>query len=233
MLCTMQSFAFLLAVILGSNSPLYLAYRRDIVGGYNVVQPRLETLANQYLNELIHVQLLHWIQLRLQEYWSEAEIVLGPVELPNSKLLFEAIRYKQWICPEIPSAYVQKKRLRITDLGGTLCTRGTTSSKKKTETPATGTTQRHAYQRNEAPIQDLVQKGSSIGRIAVFVKVTGESVPKSDNGRKMCIAYHTKGGCYKDCAHAIGHSKLNEVEAPRLQTYVKNGLEKMEAPTLS
>jgi hypothetical protein len=93
MLRTMRSFAVLLAVILGSNSPLYLAYRRDIVDAYDVVQPRLETLADQYPNEPIHAQLLRWIQLRLHKYWSEAEIVLGPVELPNFKLLFEAIRY--------------------------------------------------------------------------------------------------------------------------------------------
>jgi hypothetical protein len=128
---------------------------------------------------------------------------------------------------------VQKKRSRVPDLGGIASHGGAASSKKKPESLAAGTIQKHAYQRNEAPIHDLVQKGGPSGKIAVFVKVAGESVPKSDCGREMCIAFHTKGGCYKDCARAIGHSKLNKAENARLQTYVDKGLEKMAAPTPS
>jgi hypothetical protein len=78
MLRTMRSFAVLLAIILGSNSPIYLVYRRDIVDAYDVMQPRLETLVDQYPNEPIHAELLRWIQRRLHENCSEAKIVLGP-----------------------------------------------------------------------------------------------------------------------------------------------------------
>jgi hypothetical protein len=72
-----------------------------------------------------------------------------------------------------------------------------------------------------------------MGRITIFVKVACESVPKADNVQEMCLAYHTKGGCYEDCARARGHGKLNEAEAARLSTYIDKGLEKMAARTSS
>jgi hypothetical protein len=67
----------------------------------------------------------------------------------------------------------------------------------------------------------------------LFVKNAGESVPKSDNRQEMCIAYHTKDGCYKDCVHARGHGKLNAAEVAHLTAYVDKELEKMSAPTPS
>jgi hypothetical protein len=187
-------------------------------------------LVDQNTGEPVHAQLLRWIQLRFHEYWSEAEIVLGPVELPNFKLLYESIRYKQWVRPEIPAAYVQRKKPRVAELGS-----GTVggTAKKTPSVPGTSTpvTETHSYQRNTEPNADLLLKGSTMGRILVFVKVVGEGVPKSDDGQEMCIAYHTKGGCYGDCARARGHGKLNTAEAARLTAYVDRGLEKMAAAT--
>jgi hypothetical protein len=230
MLRTIRAFAVVLATIVGPTSPLYTAYKRDIVDAYDQVQPRLETLSESHPGEPIHAQLLRWLQLRFQEYWAEAEIVLGEVSPPNFRLLYEAIRYKQWHRPEIPASYLQTpKRPRPTEASGG--TSGGTTPGKKAAAPAPAAAAiKHSYLRNEHPESDLMAKGQSMGRITVFLKIAGGSAPKADTGQEVCLAYHTKGGCYEDCARAKGHAKLNAAELARVTAYIDKGLEKMATP---
>jgi hypothetical protein len=49
---------------------------------------------------------------------------------------------------------------------------------------------------------DLIVKGQVMGHIMVFLNITEGSAPKTDLGQEICLAYHPKGGCYKDCAGA-------------------------------
>jgi hypothetical protein len=103
---------------------------------------------------------LRWIQLRFQEYWSEAEIVKGPVELPNFKLLYESICYKQWMRPEIPVAYMSRKKPRVSESG--INTGGEAARKKANKVPANvpaPLVQKHAYERHKAPTAEFILKG--------------------------------------------------------------------------
>jgi hypothetical protein len=89
MLRMMGAFAVLVAVVLGPTSPLFVAYKWDVVDAYDLIQPRLETLADSTPGKPVHAQLLCcWLQLRFQEYWNKAECCLGQADVPNFKLLW-------------------------------------------------------------------------------------------------------------------------------------------------
>ncbi len=96
MVRTMRAFGVVLAVALGTSSELYQSYKKDVIDSYdviNVIQPKLEALAELYPQEPIYAQVLRWLQLCLQEYWTEVEVASGRVSPLNFKMLFEAIRY--------------------------------------------------------------------------------------------------------------------------------------------
>jgi hypothetical protein len=44
-------------------------------------------------------------------------------------------------------------------------------------------------------------------KINNFLKVVGGGqtaiAPLNEQGKEMCLAYHTKGGCYKDCTRGV------------------------------
>jgi hypothetical protein len=91
MLRTMRAFGVVLAVALGTSLEHYKAYKGDVIDSYDVIQPKFEALAEFYPQEPIYAQVLRWLQLRLQEYWTEVEVALGRVNPPKFKMLFEAI----------------------------------------------------------------------------------------------------------------------------------------------
>jgi hypothetical protein len=94
--------------------------------------------------------------------------------------------------------------------------------------PPTSTT--HYYKRNERPDTVLTEKGEQIGKINAFLKIVGDGqlaeAPKTDSGVEMCLAYQTRGGCYKDCGRHAGHVHLNAAEVARLGEFVEKGLAK-------
>jgi hypothetical protein len=113
MLRTMLAFGVVLAVALGASSELYKAYKRDVIDSYDVIQPKLEALAALHPHEPVYAQVLRWLQLRLQEYWTEVEVAGGRVNPPHFKMLFEAIQYKL-VCSSLTPAYRVVQSLRGT-----------------------------------------------------------------------------------------------------------------------
>ncbi len=67
-----------------------------------------------------------------------------------------------------------------------------------------------------------------MGDINVFLTVAGNGigigVPKTDAGIKMCLAFHGKGGCYKDCGRVRGHGALSNSESNRLYKFIDENL---------
>jgi hypothetical protein len=231
MLRTMRAFGVVLAVALGASSELYKAYKRDVIDSYDVIQPKLEALAELHPLEPVYAQVLRWLQLRLQEYWTEVEVAVGRVDPPNFKMLFEAIRYKQWLRPEIPIAYLTKVKRCGSDAASTLTggTNGGGPSPANPGPPNPGAAaKKHTYARNESPRSNLVEKAPSMGKINVFLKAaengTAVGCPKTDSGVEMCLAFHTKGGCYKDCGRATGDTTLSDGEAERLEKFINKNL---------
>jgi hypothetical protein len=89
MLRTMRAFGVVLAVALGTSLELYKSNKEDVIDSYDVIQPKLEALAELYPEELIYAQVLRWLQLRLQEYWTEVEVASGRASPPNFKMLLD------------------------------------------------------------------------------------------------------------------------------------------------
>jgi hypothetical protein len=53
---------------------------------------------------------------------------------------------------------------------------------------------------------------------------TALGVPKKDAVVEMCLAFHTKGGCYKDCGRATGQGALKNSESNRLCKFIGKNL---------
>jgi hypothetical protein len=51
-------------------------------------------------------------------------------------------------------------------------------------------------------------------------------IPLLDSSKELCLAFHAKGGCYKDC------STLNNCEIACLKIFIEKGLEKQVAANL-
>jgi hypothetical protein len=228
----MRAFAVVLAVALGPASELYRAYKTDVVDTYDSIQPKLETLAESHPFKPVYAQLLCWLQLHFQEYWAEVEGAEGRTPLPNFRTLYEAIRYKQWHRPEIPVGCLLKKKAKpaATGLpasgGGNVSTNGGPAP----GAAAAATTKHHTYLRNDSPNASLEALGTDIGKIYTFLRMCGDGrladVPKTDLGIEMCLAYQTRGGCYKDCGRHTGHLHLNKSEVARLCEFIKKDLQR-------
>jgi hypothetical protein len=52
--------------------------------------------------------------------------------------------------------------------------------------------------------------------------------PTADDGQPICLAFHTKGGCYSNFRHRANHSHtLTHAEKERLENYIVDRLEKL------
>jgi hypothetical protein len=96
---TLCAFSVILGVTVGIQNPCY-----------EQIQPNLETLADTYPSKPVYAQVLRWIQLHFHEYWIELGITIRHVEAPSFHTLYEAIRYRQWIHPQIPATYLAMKK---------------------------------------------------------------------------------------------------------------------------
>ena len=105
---TIKSFAVVLATVLGTNSLLYQVYKTQIVDAYDEVSPTLETYAERHPMQPVYAQVLRWLQLRFHDYWRQAQrSTQGPTTVPEFSSLYESIKYKNWIPPEIPAIYMR------------------------------------------------------------------------------------------------------------------------------
>jgi hypothetical protein len=229
MVRTFRAFGVVLAVVCGTRAHIYRSYRLDIVDRYDAVQALVEELAKLHNKDLVHAQMLRWLQIRFQEYWSELEYAVDTVPPPRFSALYEAIRYKQWQRPPLPEAYLVKPRAVVEKRGGGLLNdkRGGGLFNQTTIPPCVVPDGKHTYIRNPTPDDGLLSVGSQVGRLNVYLKKVGHkfgSIPNDDKGHEMCLAYHLKGGCYEDCARAIGHHSLSRKELNELGIFMKKGM---------
>ena len=225
---TTKAFAVVLAVALGLRHPCYRAYKKEIVDAYEQIQPKLETLADTYPSEPVYAQFLRWLQLRFHEYWLDLDHTLGNVEPPRFAILYDAIRYKQWIRPQIPPTYLATPKKRTAKSTTSTATRsGTTTTTKKDEA---------VYAANPNRIQKLIERGATVGKITTFLKAAGTDdtpaqIPKTEAGEEMCLSWHLKGGCYSNCQrlqkNPAAHGNLTPSEVESLCQFIDTGLDKI------
>ena len=67
---TLKSFAVLLATLLGTTSAIYKVFKRDVVEAFETHQTAVETYALSLPGKPIYAEILRWVQLRFQSYWS-------------------------------------------------------------------------------------------------------------------------------------------------------------------
>ena len=93
--------------------------------------------------------------------------------------------------------------------------------------------EKHYYECNDRPDGSLAKLGAEIGKFNPFLKLIGDGqladAPKTNSGLEMCLAYQTRGRCYKDCGRHSGHVHQNEGKIARLCELIKKGLAKKAA----
>jgi hypothetical protein len=100
----------LLYTMLGDSTPLTRTYKQEIVDQYDNFQPVVETYISSLPGQATYTQIIRWVQLRCNAYWSAVVCtVTGVVRAPAFLVLFN-IQYKQWNRPSIPWKYLAAKQ---------------------------------------------------------------------------------------------------------------------------
>ena len=231
---TIKSFAVVLATVLGTNSLLYQVYKKQIVDAYDEVSPTLETYAERHPMQPVYAQVLRWLQLRFHDYWRQAQrSTQGPTTVPEFSSLYESIKYKNWIPPEIPAIYMRDSEPSNAVILGThpsLNNQPSTSGgppftpEGKKPTPK--------IQKNDDVPDSVRALAVNVGKIQKFLEVMGDGrappIPKNNRGQEMCLAWFLKGGCYNTCQRKETHAKLNAAEEKRLCEFLKKGIAKQQ-----
>ena len=236
---TMKSFAVVLATVVGTDSLLYQCYKAQVVDAYEDVSPTLENYAERRAGQPIYAQVLRWLQLRFNEYWRQAQRnAQGPVAVPDFTTLYTAIKYKNWLPPEIPVMYLREGELATSSrqLSGGPALVG--SRDASGNPPAQSLANKEANKvapkavKNDEVPETVRALASHVGKIQKFLELVGDGrpapVPKNNKGQDMCLAWYVKGGCYNTCQRRESHVKLSPIEEKRLCDFLKKGIAKQQ-----
>jgi hypothetical protein len=70
MVRTLKAFTVLLYTMVGPTHPLYFATKRDLVDQFDNYQPLVETYVASLRGQPIYTQMVRWVQLCCNAYWS-------------------------------------------------------------------------------------------------------------------------------------------------------------------
>jgi hypothetical protein len=106
---TLESYAVLLAVVLGVTHPVFVTYGAALVDNFETVAPILEEAQLDCPSDLPYVQYLQVIQLEMNAYWYVAQQG-REVTRPDFGLLHCKILRRTWVGPPVPRAYLAAPR---------------------------------------------------------------------------------------------------------------------------
>ena len=233
---TLRSFAVVLATVVGTDSLLYQCYKAQVVDAYEDVSPTLENYAERRAGQPVYAQVLRWLQLRFNEYWRQAQRNnLGPVAVPDFTALYTALKYKNWLPPEIPLMYLREGETTSAvrpAFGGLPVTNQPDTLKSADQTPKEGNKVAPKAIKNDDVPETVRALAIHVGKIQKFLEVVGDGrpapVPKNNKGQEMCLAWYVKGGCYNTCQRRDSHVKLSQIEEKRLCDFLKKGIAKQQ-----
>jgi hypothetical protein len=194
-----------LRVLFGPDHPITLAYQQL----YNMVEDLTTTL--EHWEEIkVYERCLWGIYSRVNAYFDDVVLPDGIIDnkIPDLVVFAEGMRHRDplprsdWAQAAAPAPVPAPAGKGGGGGGGT----GTDPPKtKKTDL-------------NPAVKADLMS-----GRVAKFIEEHGLP-PHHENGKPLCLTYHTKAaGCKKDCTRIHSHKASNETEQSRLAEYLSKG----------
>lgn len=226
---TLEGFGVLLAVLLGTNSTIFRAYRREILEDFEFIADALEDLDKRQLVPLPYTRYVRAIQLEMVNYWRELERT-GQVTPPAFADINRQIKRRAWIAPTLPPEYLPAKAMGQ----GTPALMAASRAQPVRATSEDQGTPTHVFYRDEAPRQDVRDLGNRIGSIADFLKKanSGRS-PFNKAGVPLCLAWHLRGGCYADCSRKESHAPLTAAEHKKLIKFLQDHTDTKTMPPVA
>ena len=161
--------------------------------------------------------------------------------MPDFTALYTAIKFKNWLPPEIPIMYLSESEstLRTTRFAEErpFGSAGNQPIAAVGETKATSqgderSTISKSIKNGDVPVSIRSLSGN-IGKIQKFLEIMGDGtppqIPKNNKGHEMCLSWYIKGSCYSTCQRKTSHEKLTPPEEKRLVEFLKKGIAKQQA----
>jgi hypothetical protein len=227
---TLESYAVLLAVMLGVTHPVFITYRAALVDDFDTVSTILEEAQLERPSDLPYVQYLRAIQLDMNAYWSVAQQGREAAR-PDFGLLHREILRRTWVGPPVPAAYLAAarpppSRSHFSDDVSPSPSGGGHVPGKGGDPPK----EPRRHQKNLKAAPALLERGANLGPINAFLKRAGGGtlapIPTLKSPHPPCLAWHLRGGCYSDCNRKTGHCLLGDADVATLCQFVDNGLSK-------
>ena len=232
---TVRAFAVVLAVVLGNQHPVYVGYREQVADKIDVMLSPLGDLAQGHPTEPIYAQVLRWLQLRFNSYWTNLGTTLdGRVAPPNFAELWEAIQFHEWKRPSLPPAYLPESNKRKAQAGTPPAPGGENPGKVPNVPTKASTGREGTFHDNPTKKASLLALGDAVGKIApLLTKIapTLGSPPETQGKKGICLSWQIKGGCFSNCnrlkMNPQAHQDLDAVTEQKLVTYLKAGIQKL------
>jgi len=217
---TLETFAVILAVLLGPRAAIVRYFMDDIVYDFDKVSERLEHYGRT--QDLIYARYLRWLQLQFHEYWNKTTRGLGARPPPFYRL-HEVIKSWAWLPPPIPAQYLPKPAKSVPKSPTPPTPEETTPKKDEKEKKRNNV---WVGAKDNEKDDDLLKLGKAVGKIAVVTaKATksGLAIPTDAQGNQLCQSYALRGGCYTGCDRVAQHRALTPDEKKSVVAFVEAG----------
>ena len=218
---SLRLFHNLLAVLVPSAHPLYIAY-----DGFINSWKGMHILLAEYFgrDRATPAQFLRSMQLRVSLYWQSLSgataaqaLVLPP---PNFQELLMSVNLQSWVPPSMPGQSTPVPA--PSSLPGPAPVPAPTPAPAPAPAPADsgGSRQREVRNNNMVPEVVTAMRGRSFRIRDLFDR--NNHPPSHEDGRPMCCVYHIFGRCSSNCSRAYSHSNLSSAEINTLKSFVQN-----------
>lgn len=225
------AYSVMLDVLTGYNEPLAVAVRHHFFFWRATVSEVVTAISREHrvAQTDFLVGVLRFIQLQVQQNINDRMNVNKPaVPPPNFQLIEDSVRNRTFrMLPSLPAQYYADiqaaNEADAARAAGLPVPTGNTQSTTQTARTSENVTATNA-EANSDWQKRFLESGISIGNL----KSAGfRNLPSStDKQCKLCLSFHLRGTCFKNCRNKATHRKLQPSEAKDMEAFLVKHLVK-------
>ncbi len=241
-------FGNLIGAILGNQHPITRNYRLFWNALTKQYRMRLRQLLEGPRSSVKPVHILRSVQLVCYDYFDAKRSQIPTPNPPDFVAILRNLSLGHYIPPLLPLPLYQLVTPRATpalptptpSIPGSIPTSVSSASQLNDASSVglstvTGATNLTGDSRKNTLIINEHQDSHLLTLIPFNRKIRdimgNTQPPTTDDGQPICLAFHTKGGCYSNCRRRANHSHtLTLAEKERLENYIVDRLEKLNKP---